>query len=77
MKPHWKHSDLSAGEILSLRYSRAQAYNAGQYKFQAPPVCTARWDSEAWMNWVQFDNETLTGFLPYTQRPAGSGASDQ
>jgi hypothetical protein len=64
----WKHDDLIAGEILGLRYSRAQAYNAGQYKMHAPPVCTTRWDPEAWMNWVQFDNETLTGFLPYTNQ---------
>jgi len=46
------------------------AYKAGQYKFRAPDVCSARWDDEAWMNWVQFDNPELTGFLPYTNQTA-------
>jgi hypothetical protein len=75
MKTNWKHTELTPDELLSLRYNRAVAYKAGQYKMQPPPVCTTRWDEEAWMNWVKFDNETLTGFLPYTERPAGSGTS--
>ncbi len=63
-------NDLTPGELLSLRINRRMAYKAGQYKFRAPDVCSVRWDDEAWMNWVQFDNPELTGFLPYTNQSA-------
>ncbi len=67
---HWNHKDLTVGQLMSLRINRHTAYKAGQYKMHAPPVCTTRWDDEAWMNWVQFDNPELTGFLPYTNQTA-------
>lgn len=50
----------------ALRAQRLAAYRAGKYRFSAPPVTTARWDDESWMNWVTFDDPALTGFLPYT-----------
>ncbi len=62
--------NLTTGELLSLRINRHIAYKAGQYKFRAPDVYCARWDDEAWMNWVQFNNPELTGFLPYTNQTA-------
>lgn len=49
-----------------LRAKRLEAYKAGQYRFSVPPVCTALWDDESWMNHVQFTDKKLTGFLPYT-----------
>lgn len=49
-----------------LREKRLVAYRAGLYRFNVPPVCTVLWDVEAWCNWVQFNDKTLTGFLPYT-----------
>jgi hypothetical protein len=67
VKSGWKHADLTPGQILGLRYSRALAYKNGQYKMEPPPVCTTLWDDEAWHNWVQFNNQQLTGFLPYTK----------
>lgn len=48
-----------------LRAKRAAAYHAGRYKFSPPPVYSGNWDSQAWMNWVKFDDPALTGFLPY------------
>ena len=50
-----------------IRAKRAAAYRAGKYRFSPPPVCTTRWNDEAWMNWVVFDDSNLTGFLPYTR----------
>lgn len=50
-----------------LRKKRADAYRAGAYKFNPPPVYAGGWDSQAWMNWVQFDDPSLTGFLPYVK----------
>ena len=49
----------------ALRAKRAAAYNAGLYSFNPPPVYSGNWSAQAWMNWVQFNDETLTGFLPY------------
>lgn len=66
-KSTWNHKYLSEGEIMSLRINRNLAYDAGQYTMEIPPVCTARWDREAWQNWVVFNNPKLTGFLPYTK----------
>lgn len=63
-------NDLTPVELLSLRINRHAAYKAGKYTFRAPDVCSVRWDDEAWMNWVQFDNPELTGFLPYTSEAA-------
>lgn len=51
-----------------LRSDRERAYAAGEYRFPVPPVSTQGWDSEAWMNFVHFNNPKLTGFLPYTTR---------
>jgi hypothetical protein len=48
-----------------LRAARKAAYVAGRYTFTSPPVCPGGWDAQAWMNWVVFDDTTLTGFLPY------------
>ena len=67
LKPGWDHKTLTPDQILGLRYSRAIAYRNGQYKMHVPPVCTTGWNDEAWHNWVKFNNETLTGFLPYTK----------
>jgi hypothetical protein len=50
-----------------LRAARYAAYSAGKYRFNPPPVCSANWDDQAWMNWVVFDDSSLTGFLPYTR----------
>ncbi len=50
-----------------LRNARAVAYCAGKYTFSVPPVTTVNWSDEAWMNWVQFNDPKLTGFLPYTK----------
>lgn len=31
-------------------------YKNGQYRFKAPPVCTARWDDDAWIKWIDACN---------------------
>jgi len=48
-----------------LRAKRLTAYRAGQYTMPAPPVYSGNWDEQAWMNWVRFDDRTISGFLPY------------
>ncbi len=48
-----------------LRARRLAAYNAGKYRFSPPPVYHGNWSPQAWMNHVHFDDESLTGFLPY------------
>lgn len=48
-----------------LRTKRLNAYRAGKYRFNPPPVYSGNWDEQAWMNWVHFDDPGLTGFLPY------------
>ena len=27
-------------------------YENGHYRFKAPPVCTARWDTESWIKFI-------------------------
>jgi len=27
-------------------------YRAGQYRFKCPPVCTAFWDTDSWIKWI-------------------------
>lgn len=51
-----------------LRRARDAAYEAGAYKFRAPPVYSGNWDRQAWQNWVTFDDAKLTGFLPYVNQ---------
>lgn len=53
-----------------IRAKRAAAYAAGKYRFSPPPVYSGGWDAQAWMNWVHFDDPSLTGFLPYVQNYA-------
>lgn len=31
-------------------------YEKGQYRFKAPPVCTARWDTDAWIKFIDAYN---------------------
>ena len=31
---------------------KIEQYNKGQYRFKAPPVCTARWNTGAWIKWI-------------------------
>ena len=31
---------------------KSYAYGKGLYKFKAPPVCTALWDKNAWIRWI-------------------------
>ena len=31
---------------------KIELYNDGKYRFKAPPVCTARWDTGAWIKWI-------------------------
>jgi len=31
-------------------------YRAGKYRFRAPPVCTALWDEQAWINYIDAGN---------------------
>jgi hypothetical protein len=43
---------------------RLKAYRAGaQYRFGAPPVCTARWDDDSWSRWVTFTEPDRYGSL--------------
>ena len=51
-----------------LRQKRAIAYSAGKYTFNPPPVFSGNWDDQAWMNHVQFEDSSLTGFLPYRKQ---------
>lgn len=48
-----------------LRAKRLEAYRAGDYRFSPPSVYHGNWSEEAWMNWVSFNDKSLTGFLPY------------
>lgn len=34
--------------------TRTEAYDAGLYTFSPPPVCSARWDKQNWIEYVTF-----------------------
>ena len=36
---------------------KIEQYNKGQYRFKAPPVCTAGWDMGAWIKWIDADQD--------------------
>ena len=40
-------------------------YKNGQYQFKAPPVCTAQWDIDAWIKFV----DTCNGWRPVRELP--------
>ncbi len=52
-------------DTIAIRVKRIAAYNAGKYRLSPPPVYSGGWCSEAWHNWVKFDDENLNGFIPY------------
>ena len=56
---------MQMNDTTELRSARIRAYRANAYVMSVPPVCTTLWDEEAWINWVKFNDTTLTGFLPY------------
>ena len=31
-------------------------YEKGEYSFSVPPVCTANWDTKAWVKWIDACN---------------------
>lgn len=52
----------------ALRAARRAAYDAGAYRFAAPPVCHRQWAVDDWCNFVRFTDPSLTGFLPEERR---------
>lgn len=41
---------------MSAPITKRQALGIGAYRFKAPPVCTAFWDSQAWIKWIDACN---------------------
>lgn len=37
-----------------------EAYAKGQYRFKAPPVCTAGWSDGAWIRYIDSYNGWIT-----------------
>lgn len=38
--------------MRAINQAMRDAYRAGKYRFNAPPVCTARWDDDAWIRYI-------------------------
>ena len=43
-------------DIIKERYEK---YINNEYRFTAPPVCTARWSSSAWVDYIDSQNGWL------------------
>ncbi len=56
---------MSKDELDQLRQKRFEAFDKGEYTFKPPDVACGNWSREAWCNWVNFNNKSLNGFIPY------------
>lgn len=34
-------------------------FRAGKYKFKVPPACTAWWDTDTWITWIDLEGVWL------------------
>ena len=53
-------------DTIAIRQARIKAYAAGEYTFSLPPVITRYWNEESWHNHVRFNDQSISGFLPYS-----------
>lgn len=38
---------------------KLEKYKNGEYVFKPPPVCTARWDDDSWIKFIDASNNWL------------------
>jgi len=51
--------DVDADREEEARLAKVAAYRAGRYWFPPPPVCTALWDEDAWIRFIDKDGGWL------------------